>query len=109
MAIRRHQESQDDKTLSLAHNLFVTLDVDDSGFISRTEIEDYLDTVPVQEFFRLIDVDVSEAQCLFDILDYSGDGEINLEEFLNGCLRLQGHARALDLMLMTRDARLAFA
>jgi len=38
----------------------------------------------------------------------SGGGTIDFDEFLAACLRLQGPARALDLILLTRDSRRFF-
>merc|ERR1712187_9201 len=84
------------------------LDEDGSGFISFNEIEDHLQSEAVQEYFKAIDVDPSEAKHLFEMLDINGSGEIDLEEFLSGCLRLQGPAKALDLLLVTRENRRFF-
>lgn len=39
-----------------------------------------MESKPVQQFFRTIDVDSSEAEVLFEILDLSGDGTIDKEE-----------------------------
>merc|ERR1711920_439223 len=41
-------------------------------------------------------------------MDMSGNGTIDFDEFLSACLRLQGSARALDLILLTRDSRRFF-
>eukprot|EP00913_Durusdinium_trenchii_P013862 g13014.t1 len=68
-----------------------SLDIDDNGAITIDEIRRHLESKPVQHFFRTIDVDSSEA-----------------EEFISGCLRLQGAARAVDLLLMTKDTRRGF-
>merc|ERR1712190_455439 len=68
-------------------------------------IEDHLQSEAVQEYFKAIDVDPSEAKHLFEMLDINGSGKIDLEEFLSGCLRMQGPAKALDLLLMTRESR----
>lgn len=91
-----------------ARRLFKSLDIDDSGAITIDEIRRHLESKPVQQFFRTIDVDSSEAEVLFEILDLSGDGSIDKEEFISGCLRLQGAARAVDLLLMTKDTRRGF-
>merc|ERR1719369_1291386 len=69
------------------------------------EICDNVHTHAVQEFLKSVDVDMSEARCLFEVMDMSGTGSIDFEEFLSACLHLQGPARALDLMLLTRDSR----
>lgn len=104
-AIERSQEVKEVNRVCQARKLFKSLDFDASGSISFEEIHDHLHTPTVQEFLRQIDVDVSEARCLFEVMDMSGSGSIDFEEFLSACLRLQGPARALDLILLTRDSR----
>jgi hypothetical protein len=107
-AIERSQEVKEINRVSQARKLFKCLDFDDSGAISFEEIHDHLHTPAVQDFLKSIDVDVSEARCLFEVMDMSGNGTIDFEEFLSACLRLQGPARALDLILLTRDSRRFF-
>merc|ERR550537_1648760 len=67
--------------------------------------ESQVDRPNMKEYFRAIDVDPSEAKGLFRLLDMDGSGTINAEEFLNGCLRLRGPAKALDLALVMREMR----
>ncbi|CAJ1402637.1 unnamed protein product [Effrenium voratum] len=115
-AMERSQSVKDVDNVFQARRLFKSLDIDDSGAITIDEIRRHLESKPVQQFFRTIDVDSSEAEVLFEILDLSGDGSIDKEErlffmrnmdfeFISGCLRLQGAARAVDLLLMTKDTR----
>eukprot|EP00439_Symbiodinium_sp_Y106_P005541 s5634_g1.t1 len=100
-AMERSQSDLDN--VFQARRLFKSLDIDDSGAITIDEIRRHLESKPVQQ---TIDVDSSEAEVLFEILDLSGDGSIDKEDFISGCLRLQGTARAVDLLLMTKDAGL---
>ncbi|CAE7640779.1 unnamed protein product [Symbiodinium sp. CCMP2592] len=55
-----------------------------------------------------VDVDPSEAQYLLEVLDMDGSGTINFEEFLRGTLRLNGSARAADLLLVAREMKRFF-
>ncbi|CAK9071275.1 unnamed protein product [Durusdinium trenchii] len=107
-AMERSQSVKDVDNVFQARRLFKSLDIDDNGAITIDEIRRHLESKPVQHFFRTIDVDSSEAEVLFEILDLSGDGSIDKEEFISGCLRLQGAARAVDLLLMTKDTRRGF-
>jgi len=107
-AMERSQSVKDVDNVFQARRLFKSLDIDDNGAITIDEIRRHLESKPVQQFFRTIDVDSSEAEVLFEILDLSGDGSIDREEFISGCLRLQGAARAVDLLLMTKDTRRGF-
>merc|ERR1712113_411771 len=59
-------------------------------------------------FFQALDIDMSEARHVFDLLDMSGDGTIDADEFLNGCLHMHGPAKALDLLLLSREVGLLF-
>lgn len=107
-AIERSLSVKEMDKVTQARKLFSFLDVDENGFIDRDEIGKHLDSEAVQDFFRLIDVDTSEAHCLFDLLDCSGDGSIDFEQFLSGVLRLQGQAKALDMIMLILDTRHGF-
>ena len=40
------------------------------------------------------------VECVFKLLDIGGQGSIDADACLNGCLRLRGHARTLDVLVM---------
>ena len=44
------------------------------------------------------DLDISDAMGLFSVLDSDGTGAIEHAEFLVGCLRLRGGAKAVDMV-----------
>merc|ERR1711933_697878 len=69
------------------------------------EFESKLDDRYMQEFFLAIDVDLREAKTVFKLIDVDGSGALDLEEFMNGCLRLRGPARALDLTMLVHEFR----
>jgi len=102
LAMSRATDVRTMQKASQARRLFKSLYLDNSGCITFNEIEDHLHTDEVQDYFRSIDVDVSEAKCLFTVLDMDGSGSLEFDEFLDACLRLQGPARAVDLLLFSR-------
>jgi len=57
------------------------------------------------EYFRQIDVDISEARGIFDLLDIDDSGKLSVEEFVSGCMRISGHAKALDTLVLIREVR----
>eukprot|EP00747_Dinoflagellata_sp_TGD_P096135 gnl/TRDRNA2_/TRDRNA2_166737_c1_seq3.p1 gnl/TRDRNA2_/TRDRNA2_166737_c1~~gnl/TRDRNA2_/TRDRNA2_166737_c1_seq3.p1 ORF type:complete len:657 (+),score=112.12 gnl/TRDRNA2_/TRDRNA2_166737_c1_seq3:50-1972(+) len=73
--------------------------------MSLPEFEKQLNKPQMKDYFRSIDVDPSEAEGLFRLIDMNGDGTISSEEFINGCLRLRGPAKALDLALLMYDTK----
>eukprot|EP00928_Gymnodinium_smaydae_P069953 TRINITY_DN538_c0_g1_i4.p1 TRINITY_DN538_c0_g1~~TRINITY_DN538_c0_g1_i4.p1 ORF type:complete len:758 (-),score=146.96 TRINITY_DN538_c0_g1_i4:2328-4601(-) len=102
------QSAKKDKDLFMMNNareLFQTEDGQRSSSMSWAVFESKLQATQMQEFFRAIDVDLSEAKGLFHLLDLDGSGNISAEEFLNGALRLRGAAKALDLALLIQEVR----
>mmetsp|Transcript_7886 Transcript_7886/g.23925 ORF Transcript_7886/g.23925 Transcript_7886/m.23925 type:complete len:143 (+) Transcript_7886:295-723(+) len=56
------------------------------------------------QYFQSIDLDPSEAEGLFRLLDPDDTGIIDAEDFVMGCLRLHGAAKSIDLtVLMCED------
>jgi len=102
-----NEEKQVNK-VERAKRVFESLDVDSSGTIAYDELTAHLDTEEVQSYFETLDVDPNEARFLFKMLDMNDSGNIDFEEFLNGCIRLQGPAKSIDLLLVARDMRHAF-
>eukprot|EP00747_Dinoflagellata_sp_TGD_P027980 gnl/TRDRNA2_/TRDRNA2_132950_c3_seq1.p1 gnl/TRDRNA2_/TRDRNA2_132950_c3~~gnl/TRDRNA2_/TRDRNA2_132950_c3_seq1.p1 ORF type:complete len:131 (+),score=26.50 gnl/TRDRNA2_/TRDRNA2_132950_c3_seq1:25-417(+) len=56
-------------------------------------------------YFNAINIDKKEAQNLFKLLDISDSGSIDYLDFLDGCLRLKGPAKAVDVITMLQEAR----
>eukprot|EP00913_Durusdinium_trenchii_P001241 g1143.t1 len=57
----------------------------------------------VQTYFESIDLDIWDAWSFFKLLDLDSGGAIEVEEFLMGCLRLRGNARAMDMAKLCHD------
>lgn len=86
---------------------FKEADKDHSGQLSWEEFKDYLKIPKVSAYFRSLELDVSQAHLVFKLLDGDGSNEVNLEEFLQGCMRLRGPARSLDMnVLLYENKRL---
>eukprot|EP00927_Polykrikos_kofoidii_P084329 TRINITY_DN8850_c0_g2_i1.p1 TRINITY_DN8850_c0_g2~~TRINITY_DN8850_c0_g2_i1.p1 ORF type:complete len:768 (+),score=103.33 TRINITY_DN8850_c0_g2_i1:77-2305(+) len=107
-ALERAASSKEIRTVNSAKELFDKLDLDKRGSISVVEFQSQLDTPLMSEYLREIDVDPSEASFLFEILDINDSGHIDCDEFLSGCVRLKGPAKALDLLVFVRETRCMF-
>jgi len=99
------REDRDLDLINRVHELFITADDDHSGRISWIEFAKQLENPEMVEYFKSIDLDMSEAEHLFELLDVHNIGAITSEEFVNGCLRMRGPARAYDVASHARWQR----
>eukprot|EP00927_Polykrikos_kofoidii_P009502 TRINITY_DN1395_c1_g1_i4.p1 TRINITY_DN1395_c1_g1~~TRINITY_DN1395_c1_g1_i4.p1 ORF type:complete len:709 (-),score=81.97 TRINITY_DN1395_c1_g1_i4:10-2136(-) len=88
--------------------LFDNIDSDSSGHISIAEFKEHINDEKLNGFFVLLDIDTSDTYALFKLLDDDGSGAIDAEEFVDGCLRLQGVARSIDLAKVRHEHKAIF-
>jgi len=91
-----------------ARRIFMAVDRSKAGTITWDNFQSALAHPRMQKFFEAVDIRPTEARTLFELLDTSGDGEISADEFLNGCLRVRGHSKALDLLILSREVSSLF-
>jgi len=83
--------------------LFCAADYDGDGSLTNEEFVDALSIPGVQRYLNMLDVRVQDCRPLFDILD-DGDGQITIAEFCKGLMQLKGQARALDIVMLSRES-----
>merc|ERR1712217_302720 len=81
------------------------MDEDGSGCITYDEWRNSLDRKDVRDYMSALDIDMSEADVLFSLLDRDGDGHIDLVEFVEGMHRLKGEAKSSDIQLLIMQGR----
>lgn len=54
----------------------------------------------LQECFEMLKVDIGEAKVLFELIDADHSGSVDAREIVEGCLKLKGTAKALDMSIM---------
>uniref|UniRef100_A0A7S4VMT2 EF-hand domain-containing protein n=1 Tax=Alexandrium monilatum TaxID=311494 RepID=A0A7S4VMT2_9DINO len=96
----QEEMSRNESVINQMRALFSEIDVDKSGTISYKELRRNLKDDRVKAYFSVLQMDVSEAQGLFQLLDRDESGEVSIEEFIMTCLRLKGAARSIDLATM---------
>lgn len=80
--------------------LFKAIDVDDSNFISYKEFELHLRDEHAVAFFAALELETSDAWEVFRLIDTDEQDGIDVDEFVEGCLRLRGAAKAIDIAKM---------
>jgi len=81
--------------------LFKAMDSSGDGYITRDEFQQVLQDQRIKMWFSALDVDISEVEKLFDLLD-DGDGEIAKDEFFAGVQSCKGAAKVTDMMGMMK-------
>jgi len=77
-----------------------------SGKLNYAQFRDYTQDPRVQGYLCALGLDASDIKRLFSLLDVDNSGDIDISEFLDGCLRLKGHARSMDVYTIMRDLKL---
>ncbi|CAJ1382280.1 unnamed protein product [Effrenium voratum] len=84
--------------------VFRAIDRSGDGMITEDRLSDMLSHPKVAAYFQTLDVDVQESKALFHIID-NGDGELTLDEFIDGIMRCKGQARSIDLLTVRTELR----
>jgi len=96
--LRLEKEKEQKKTyVSMLMDLLEEIDVEGTGVITRAELEEAFKSEQVRYYFSVLDIDVVDSNYLFDMLDLDRSGEVDMEEFVSGCLRLKGNAKSIDI------------
>jgi len=87
--------------------LFVDLDVNNSGSITLQEFLEVTKNRTLKTAFATLGLDVLDAARLFSLLDVDGSQVLELDEFVVGCMAMKGNAKAVDVeMLMKENTRM---
>jgi len=75
--------------------------------LSATVLAEHMSSKELKAFLKLCSIDEIEAYGMYKILDWTGSGLVNIDEFLMSCMRLRGPARHVDVCtLMYENKRL---
>jgi len=86
------------KVIEDMKKVFRKADFDRSGKIGRAEFEEHINDPLVQAYFRQLGLEVDDVSVgMFDLLDFDNDNQLNMEEFVEGCLHVRGTASSLDV------------
>lgn len=98
------QDTIDHKKMYTTHlkEVFNEIDADQSGFVNQDEVEYFLTDEGLKMHLDSIGICPDDARTLFLMLDEDESGVVNIDEFCEGCMRLQGEAKAYDIHVLTR-------
>jgi len=76
---------------------------DHAGTLSRDQFKERLGNPKLSTYLQSINVDPKEANMLFTLMDDDNSGMIDYAEWVNGCMRIRGAARAIDTILLLHE------
>mmetsp|Transcript_39221 Transcript_39221/g.63371 ORF Transcript_39221/g.63371 Transcript_39221/m.63371 type:complete len:611 (+) Transcript_39221:140-1972(+) len=95
----------DEKRINLeVRKIFKDADQDCSGQMTYDEFSTHLKNPRVRAYLSGLDIDASEAGIIFTLMDMDGDNMISIDEFVDGTMRLKGHAKSIDVLSMMFDS-----
>mmetsp|Transcript_35029 Transcript_35029/g.81286 ORF Transcript_35029/g.81286 Transcript_35029/m.81286 type:complete len:578 (+) Transcript_35029:107-1840(+) len=84
--------------INQVRRLFDEADEHRSGVLTMKELKRHLNDSRLEAYFKLLRMDVSEAEGVFQLLDREDTGEVGIDEFVITCMRLKGStARSIDM------------
>merc|ERR1712232_1032437 len=85
------------KMVATLTEIFKGADEDENHWLTVEEFATRIENPKLRNLLRTLGVDTRDAIELFKMLDESGDGQIDLDEFISGCITLRGSAKAVHL------------
>jgi len=82
---------------------FEGIDSNGTGSITLSELERHIEDERVQAFLASLEIETSDVWTLFKLLDEDGSNSVSMDEFAQGCLRLRGAARSVDLAVQSQE------
>jgi len=105
-ALQAKMDSDTSKCCELKR-LFYELDSDHSGCLTKKEFEDLTRLPRVSAAFGALGLEIFDPAGFFELLDIDGSKELEIDEFVVGCMHLAGDARAISVdILMSENKRM---
>jgi len=94
------KKKQNDRKTAVMHirNAFETMDDDASGTLTLAELKSALENPEISTRLKMIDFPVDEPERIFMLLDVDCQGELDIDTFVKGCVRLSGQAASKDII-----------
>eukprot|EP00929_Paragymnodinium_shiwhaense_P083788 TRINITY_DN44758_c0_g1_i1.p1 TRINITY_DN44758_c0_g1~~TRINITY_DN44758_c0_g1_i1.p1 ORF type:complete len:661 (+),score=102.15 TRINITY_DN44758_c0_g1_i1:238-2220(+) len=101
--IIQKEREQNVKWAGAICELFHQMDEDCSGTVSWDEMERHFSNEAVQGLFKTLGLSSDDLHLVFRLIDIDGSGEVNIDEFFDGCLKLKGEARSIDVHAIWKE------
>jgi len=107
-ASAKEEDQKKKRDLKLLADLFMEIDLDGSGELSRDEFFSSLKNKKVKDLLSVMEMKTCELEEVWDVLD-EGDGLLTIKEFTDGIRRMKGDAKAKDVADVIKRLRVTDA
>lgn len=104
--IVQNEEAQIESFVERMYELFVRMDVHHRGAVDWPTFNEVLGQPEVRAFFSSLQLNPTHVKLIFDLLDEENHGELTLQDFVMGMIRLKGEAKAIDARVIQRQLSL---
>jgi hypothetical protein len=105
LTIVAKQQAEDAANEKHLINLLMAIDQDEDGKINFEEFSTSLERDDVRDFIAALQLEITDAQGFFALLDENASGCVNIAEFITGMTKLRGDARSVDVHMMLHETR----
>lgn len=85
--------------------IFEEADEDKSGTLSWEEFSNLLEHERTHAYLSTLELNIADAKVLFKMVDCDKTGEVAIDDFIDGCMRMQGVAKSVDLCTLLFENR----
>jgi len=104
LLVQEHMEKTSARA-GILRKLFREADTDNSNTVSLAEFQDHLQNDEVVAHLKVLELDIFEVRGLFQLLDINQKGEVDIDEFVVGMMRLKGGAKGVDVASLIYENR----
>ena len=104
MMLQNEKDMRVDQVKKLKE-LFSKFDANQDQVLTLDEFEDQLLNPEVQVTLAKLGLEVSEAKLFFQALDVDKSGDVEIDEFVMGCMNLKGKTKLIDIEGTLNDTR----
>lgn len=94
---KKKQEEERQAIIQKMKQIFVVLDTSGDRCLSKHEFVEAFEFEEIVEAFKALNVPPDDIMWLFEVLDENRDEGVDIDEFIDGCLKLHGVAKAKDI------------
>jgi len=106
LILERHKE--DFESVRTLQTIFRSLDADNSNTLTLGELKRSFCDLRIINFFEMAGLDIKDVEMFFNVLSQVSEShEVDMDAFVDGCLKMKGYATNMDVFLLLFQSKMA--